>query len=153
MYFIHLKILKSPFRQNSMQNLHPDKLVLFNSSLLEKIRCRFYISIHQNQLAAPYKMYNLHLVVHLARTQKKRTHLIFIKWVLFFVLGNVLLFQNPAVQVPSTLEGLTVVFEMGTRGSPPPSSPNIFALSICLAYASAKYVSSERTCSSRNIIP
>ena len=40
------------------------------------------------------------------------------------VLGNVLLSQNPAVQVPSTLEGLTVVFEMGTRGSPPPSSPN-----------------------------
>ena len=39
-------------------------------------------------------------------------------------LGNVLLSQNPAVQVPSTLEGLTVVFEMGTRGSPPPSSPN-----------------------------
>jgi len=40
------------------------------------------------------------------------------------LLGNVLLSQNPAVQVPSTLEGLTVVFEMGTRGSPPPSSPN-----------------------------
>jgi hypothetical protein len=47
----------------------------------------------------------------------------------YFVLGNVLLSQNPAVQVPSALEGLTVVFEMGTRGSPPPSSPNrIFAL-------------------------
>ena len=40
------------------------------------------------------------------------------------LLGNVLLSQNPAVQVPLTLEGLTVVFEMGTRGSPPPSSPN-----------------------------
>jgi hypothetical protein len=40
------------------------------------------------------------------------------------LLGNVLLSQNPAVQVPSTLEGLTVVFEMGTRGSPPPSLPN-----------------------------
>jgi hypothetical protein len=40
-------------------------------------------------------------------------------------LGNVLLSQNPAVQVPSALEGLTVVFEMGTRGSPPPSSPNV----------------------------
>jgi len=39
-------------------------------------------------------------------------------------LGNVLLSQNPAVQVPLALEGLTVVFEMGTRGSPPPSSPN-----------------------------
>ena len=39
-------------------------------------------------------------------------------------LGNVLLSQNPSVQVPSTLEGLTVVFEMGTRGSPPPSPPN-----------------------------
>ena len=30
-------------------------------------------------------------------------------------LGNVLLSQNPAVQVPLALEGLTVVFEMGTR--------------------------------------
>jgi hypothetical protein len=52
----------------------------------------------------------------------------------FIVLGNVLLSQNPAVQVPSTLEGLTVVFEMGTRGSPPPSSPNRMLLhetSIC----------------------
>jgi hypothetical protein len=39
-------------------------------------------------------------------------------------LGNVLLSQNPAVQVPLALEGLTVVFEMGTRGSPPPSLPN-----------------------------
>ena len=39
-------------------------------------------------------------------------------------LGNVLLSQDPAVQVPSALEGLTVVFGMGTRGSPPPSSPN-----------------------------
>ena len=40
------------------------------------------------------------------------------------LLGNVLLSQDPAVQVPSALEGLTVVFGMGTRGSPPPSSPN-----------------------------
>ena len=40
-------------------------------------------------------------------------------------LGNVLLSRNPAVQVPLALEGLTVVFEMGTRGSPPPSLPNI----------------------------
>ena len=42
----------------------------------------------------------------------------------FIVLGNVLLSQDPAVQVPSAQEGLTVVFGMGTRGSPPPSSPN-----------------------------
>jgi K+ transporter len=41
------------------------------------------------------------------------------------VLGDVLLSQDPAVQVPSALEGLTVVFEMGTRGSPPPSPPNV----------------------------
>ena len=41
------------------------------------------------------------------------------------VLGNVLLSQDPAVQVPSALKGLTVVFEMGTRGSPSPSSPNV----------------------------
>ena len=39
-------------------------------------------------------------------------------------LGDVLLSQDPAVQVPSALEGLTVVFGMGTRGSPPPSPPN-----------------------------
>ena len=42
------------------------------------------------------------------------------------MLGDVLLSQDPAVQVPSTLEGLTVVFGMGTRGSLPPSSPNVF---------------------------
>ena len=42
------------------------------------------------------------------------------------MLGDVLLSQDPAVQVPSTLEGLTFVFGMGTRGSLPPSSPNIF---------------------------
>ena len=41
------------------------------------------------------------------------------------LLGNVLLSRNPAVQVPLALEGLTVVFEMGTRGSPPPSLPNM----------------------------
>ena len=41
-------------------------------------------------------------------------------------LGDVLLSQDPAVQVPSALKGLTVVFEMGTRGSPSPSSPNRF---------------------------
>jgi hypothetical protein len=51
---------------------------------------------------------------------------------LFYLLGNVLLSQNPAVQVPLALEGLTVVFEMGTRGSPPPSLPNV--VYICLAY-------------------
>ena len=39
-------------------------------------------------------------------------------------LGGVLLSQDPAVQVPSALEGLTVVFGMGTRGSLPPSPPN-----------------------------
>ncbi len=44
---------------------------------------------------------------------------------LYFVLGDVLLSQDPAVQVPSALEGLTVVFGMGTRGSLPPSPPNV----------------------------
>jgi hypothetical protein len=44
--------------------------------------------------------------------------------VLAHPLGDVLLSQDPAVQVPSALEGLTVVFEMGTCGSPPPSPPN-----------------------------
>jgi hypothetical protein len=38
--------------------------------------------------------------------------------------GNVLLSQEPALQVPSALEGLTVVFEMGTSVSPPPSLPD-----------------------------
>jgi hypothetical protein len=39
-------------------------------------------------------------------------------------LGDVLLSQDPAVQVPLALEGLTVVFGMGTRGTPPPSLPD-----------------------------
>jgi hypothetical protein len=38
--------------------------------------------------------------------------------------GNVLLSQEPSLQVPSALEGLTVVFGMGTCVSPPPSSPD-----------------------------
>jgi hypothetical protein len=61
---------------------------------------------------------------------KKRVFLEKIQKDSYYVLGNVLLSQNPAVQVPSTLEGLTVVFEMGTRGSLPPSSPN--SQSVCL---------------------
>jgi hypothetical protein len=40
------------------------------------------------------------------------------------LLGGVLLSQDPSVQVPSALEGLTVVFGMGTGGTPPPSPPN-----------------------------
>ena len=40
-------------------------------------------------------------------------------------LGSVLLSQDPSVQVPSALEGLTFVFGMGTRGSLPPLSPNL----------------------------
>ncbi len=43
-------------------------------------------------------------------------------------LGNVLLSQDPSVQVPSALEGLTVVFGMGTRGTPPLSPPNVQVL-------------------------
>jgi hypothetical protein len=42
--------------------------------------------------------------------------------------GNVLLSRDPSVQVPSALEGLTVVFGMGTRGSPPLSSPDGLAI-------------------------
>jgi hypothetical protein len=37
--------------------------------------------------------------------------------------GNDLLSQDSSVQVPSALEGLTAVFEMGTGVSPPPLSP------------------------------
>ena len=47
----------------------------------------------------------------------------------FFLTGNDLLSQDPTVQVPSTLKGLTAVFGMGTGGSPSPLSPdglNIF---------------------------
>ena len=58
---------------------------------------------------------------------------------MYALLGNVLLSQDPAVQVPSALKGLTVVFGMGTRGTLSPSSPNlIFALSFCRAHAPAK---------------
>ena len=46
------------------------------------------------------------------------------------VLGSFLLSQDPSVQVPSALEGLTVVFGMGTRGTPPPSPPNGFSARI-----------------------
>ena len=38
--------------------------------------------------------------------------------------GSVLASQDPAVQVLSALEGLTVVFGMGTGVSPPPWPPD-----------------------------
>lgn len=47
--------------------------------------------------------------------------------------GNVLLSQDPAVQVPSALEVLTVVFGMGTRGTPPPSPPDLKSLCVKVA--------------------
>ena len=43
-----------------------------------------------------------------------------------YPLGDVLLSRDPSVQVPSALEGLTVVFGMGTRGTLPPS-PNVYS--------------------------
>ncbi len=52
------------------------------------------------------------------------------------VLGDVLLSQDPAVQVPSALKGLTVVFGMGTRGSPSPSSPNVNVCTLKTGYES-----------------
>ena len=52
------------------------------------------------------------------------------------MLGNVLLSQDPAVQVPSALKGLTVVFEMGTRGSLSPLSPNSEGCSFKTGYES-----------------
>ena len=59
--------------------------------------------------------------------QKKATVDVYQQWPL--VLGDVLLSRDPSVQVPSALEGLTVVFGMGTRGTLPLSPPNvIFAL-------------------------
>jgi hypothetical protein len=66
-------------------------------------------------------------------------------------LGNVLLFQNPAVQVPSTLEGLTVVFEMGTRGSPPPSSPNDCSLVVLTITARKAITLSKLTTSEEEV--
>ena len=42
--------------------------------------------------------------------------------------GDVLLSRLPAEQVPLALEGLTAVFGMGTGVSPPPSSPDYWAL-------------------------
>ena len=57
------------------------------------------------------------------------------------VLGGVLLSQDPSVQVPSALEGLTVVFGMGTCGTPPPSPPNRF---LTMYFPSLNYFS-QRT--------
>ena len=42
--------------------------------------------------------------------------------------GDVLRSQEPALSVSSALEVLTVVFGMGTRVSPPPSSPDLRGL-------------------------
>ena len=61
-------------------------------------------------------------LVSLRKQQKKLCH----NDIASFVLGVVLLSQDPAVQVPLALEDLTVVFGMGTRGTPPPSTPNAF---------------------------
>ena len=44
-----------------------------------------------------------------------------------YPLGDVLLSRDPSVQVPSALEGLTVVFGMGTRGTLPLSPPNVYS--------------------------
>ena len=41
-----------------------------------------------------------------------------------YVPGNVLLSQDPAVQVPSALKSLTSVFGMGTGVTSSPSSPD-----------------------------
>ena len=59
------------------------------------------------------------------------------------LLGNVLLSQDPSVQVPSALEGLTVVFGMGTCGTPPLSPPNDAAI---LRDYSLKTRSETKTC-------
>ena len=48
--------------------------------------------------------------------------------------GNDLLSRDPAVQVPSALEGLTAVFGMGTGGSPPPLSPDIKLIQLGSAF-------------------
>ncbi len=71
-------------------------------------------------LPSPHKtLTNLSMV-----EKTKKSSWIMSKKTFYILLGDVLLSQDPAVQVPSTLEGLTFVFGMGTRGSLPPSSPN-----------------------------
>ncbi len=64
------------------------------------------------------------------------------------LLGNVLLSQDPSVQVPSALEGLTVVFGMGTRGSPLPSSPNFFRsiASMCIQQEKSVHLKDPIAC-------
>ena len=66
---------------------------------------------------------SVELVVSWCKIVTQKDTLDIIKCV-FILLGGVLLSQDPAVQVPSALEGLTVVFGMGTCGTPPPSPPN-----------------------------
>jgi hypothetical protein len=48
--------------------------------------------------------------------------------------GGVLLSHPVTQAVPSTLEGLTSVFGMGTGVSPPPLPPETFILNISLAH-------------------
>ena len=57
---------------------------------------------------------------------------------MYALLGNVLLSQDPAVQVPSALKGLTVVFGMGMRGTLSPSPPNRIAMQQVLRLAFLK---------------
>ena len=61
-------------------------------------------------------------------------------------LGVVLLSQDPAVQVPSALEDLTVVFGMGTCGTPPPSTPNGY-------YAADNHEAAQGAYSTSNLEP
>ena len=46
----------------------------------------------------------------------------------FYLPGSVLASQDPAVPVLSALEGLTVVFGMGTGVSPPPWPPDFIGV-------------------------
>ena len=59
---------------------------------------------------------------------KQNTQAAFATWVLLLLPGDVLRSQEPALSVSSALEVLTVVFGMGTRVSPPPSSPDLRGL-------------------------
>ena len=61
-------------------------------------------------------------------TKHKNTQAAVATRVLLLLPGDVLRSQEPALSVSSALEVLTVVFGMGTRVSPPPSSPDLRGL-------------------------
>ena len=58
----------------------------------------------------------------------------------FYKTGNVLFSQAASHQVSSALESLTSVFEMGTGGSSPPLSPDLFFIHFTLNLREKPYL-------------